>query len=83
MSNSAPETGHSTASIRSAINDDAWKRVLPEMQAGGILRRERTGYYYVGGRGGLTLGRVRKLERSGVLIRVGVDSYQLREHAHA
>lgn len=44
---------------------------------GGVLRRERTGYFYVDGWGGLTTAEIRKLERDGVLRRVGIDTYAL------
>lgn len=74
---SAPPTGETTAEINSRSNDASWHVLLPLLRAGGTLRRERTGYYYVEGRGGLTPARIRKLEQDGVIRRVGVDAYSL------
>lgn len=74
-----PATGDSTAEIYGRSNDRAWMAVLPLLQAGAALRREPTGYYYVDGRGGLTPARIKRLERDGVLRRIGVDTYALAE----
>lgn len=74
-----PATGDSTAEIYGRLNDRAWAIVFPMLQAGAALRREPTGYYYAEGRGGLTPARIKRLERDGVLRRIGVDTYALAE----
>lgn len=76
---STPATGESSAAIYGRMNDRGWAAVLPLLKAGGTLRRELSGYYYIDGRGGITPARIRKLERDGVLRRVGVDAYALSE----
>lgn len=82
MAKRIPETGETTTAIYAGMNDAAWQQILPLLRSGGTLRRERTGYYYVDGYGGLTSARVRRLERQGVLRYVGVDAYRLVD-AHA
>ena len=79
MSERPPETGFSSAEIERAMQDQGWASILPMLRAGGELRRERTGRYYVNGHGSLTAARVRKLEKSGLLRRVGADVYKLAE----
>ena len=70
-------TGESTAAIYARMNDRAWQTMLPLMRAGAALKRERTGSYYADGRGGITAARVKRLERDGVIRRVGIDTYAL------
>jgi hypothetical protein len=77
----ASETGESTASIVRRTNHAGWQRVLPLLRAGLNLRRERTGNFYVEGHGGLTAAFVAKMERDGVLRRIGVDVYALTDDA--
>lgn len=75
------ETGHSTASINRERNETAWRGILPALRSGGTLKRERTGYYYAGGNGGLTAAFVAARERDGTLRRIGADTYALAEIA--
>ncbi len=75
------DTGESTASIVRATNLRGWDQILPLLRAGRPLRRESTGRYYVDGNGSLTAACVARLEREGVLRRIGVDTYALADQA--
>lgn len=73
-----PETGESSAAINARADDAAWRTVLPMLQAGRpLVRPVRCRDYYVDGAGGLTAARVKRLEREGVIRRVGGDTYAL------
>jgi hypothetical protein len=83
-----PETGESAASINQRSDDAAWTKVRPLLEVGCTLHRPhrlRTfyphdGVDHVGGTGGLTASRVKRLEREGVLTYVGPDRYALADH---
>lgn len=83
---SAPDTGETVAQIQARGADRAWPDILNALQAGAVLRRpvRMTDFYTIGlppgdKRNGRCLfaSRVKKLEREGVLVRVGVDTYGL------
>lgn len=80
---SAPETGESTASIIARGDDADWPHVKAALEAGAtLLRPSRLDRYYVArdlaiGSRSLSKTRVKRLEREGVLVHVGVDRYAL------
>lgn len=83
---SAPDAGESTASIQARAADRVWPDVKNALLAGAVLRRP-SGMkdFYTEGlpsddrRNGRCLyaTRVKKLERDGTLVRIGVDTYGL------
>lgn len=77
------DTGETTASIHARADDEQWPGVLAALRRGATLYRPpRLDHYYldeagrVGG-GFLSRARVRRLEREGVLVWVGVGRYGL------
>lgn len=85
MTRRQPDTGESTASMRKRSDDRAMAAVMEALRAGATLvRPTRLRDYYVDrgegpGNGSLSAHRVKQLEASGKLIRVGVDRYALRD----
>ncbi len=77
----APDTGETTAAINRRHDYAAWRSILPRLEAGRVLKRERTGRYYVDGDGSLTPAGIRRLEAAGLIRRVGVDVYALVQPA--
>ena len=82
----APETGESTASIVRRMADRNWPDIQNALLAGAVLRRpvRMTDFYTEGlPSGDRRNGRcfpathVKRLEKQGVLVRVGVDTYGL------
>lgn len=88
MAPMAPETGESTAAINARSDDRSWEQALPQLRDGALLKRVSTKVrnYYTDDpkrpdlfRIGISPLRVKKLEASGVLVRVGVETYALVE----
>jgi len=82
------ETGESSASVTSRSDDHAWPRVLSALQSGATLfRPAKLTRYFTKCQDdldpndgiGISATRVKKLEQSGILVRVGVDRYSLGE----
>jgi hypothetical protein len=82
----ASDTGWSVAQTQAYGADRAWPDILAALQAGAVLHRPSgmRDYYTQGlapgdrGNGRcLYAARVKKLEREGVLMRIGVDTYGL------
>jgi hypothetical protein len=80
------DTGESAASINARCDDNAWPRVLLALKSGATLFRPvRFTRYFTKCQDdcdpndgiGISATRVKKLELSGVLVRVGVDRYAL------
>lgn len=83
----ANDTGEPAAAMNARADDLAWQTVLPLLKAGATLLRVpklRRSYADCGqgpAKGGLTDGRMRRLERDGVIRQIGVDRYALVEVA--
>ena len=83
MSRRQPDAGESSASINRRADDDDWPHIERELRAGATLRREPKIKRAYADRGagpygrGISDTRVRKLEREGVIVHVGVDRYAL------
>lgn len=77
------DLGESVASINARMADTAWPMILEQLQAGARLERPaKLRDYYTTGLPDLycrclPAARVKKLEREGVLQRIGVDTYGL------
>lgn len=81
MTRQQPETGQTTAAIYAKANQRGWVTILPALRAGAVLTRPspKLRTYYVNGSGGLSPSFVRRMEREGLIRRVGVEAYQLVE----
>lgn len=77
------DLGESVASINARMADTAWPMILEQLQGGARLERPaKLRDYYTTGLPGifcrcLPVARVKKLEKEGVLQRIGVDLYGL------
>ena len=80
------DVGESPASINARSDDNSWPRVLLALQSGATLfRPTKLTRYYTKCQDdrdpnngiGISATRVKKLELSGILVRVGVDRYAL------
>lgn len=83
---SASETGETAAQHVARVYDQVWPDIKNALLAGAVLQRPMgmKDFYTVGLEPGdrrngrcLMTPRVKKLERDGVLVRVGVDTYGL------
>jgi hypothetical protein len=75
------ETGESTAVLHRRSDDEAWARLLPAMRRGALITRpsSKLRTFYVDGDGGFQPAFIARLEREGIIKRVGVDTYALVE----
>lgn len=78
----ASDTGESLAATARRADDQAWNSVLPMMQAGAkLVRNSKTRRSYVDGHGGLSDGRVRRLEEAGTIRLIGAYTYVLADQS--
>ncbi len=77
-----PDTGETVAQANARRDDAGWANVRADLEAGFFLQRPakmRDFYTTAPFRRVLGASRVAKLEREGVLTRIGVDTYGLAE----